>query len=157
MISYKWINLIRYSLVPVVVIIIFINFALNNEGTQVYVVGFFLLIVIVASIAINRKFSKSVANNPFLPPEVNIVNGLEGKAKLLSVTYMNMTVNKHPQYELKFLITIPDKEPYEATMRQHGTPLIIARLKEGAEFDVITDRDNPNIIEVPELKNYYKL
>jgi hypothetical protein len=157
MINYKWINLIRYSLVPVVVIIIFINFALNNQGTQVYVVGFFLMIVIVASIAINRKFSKSVANNPFLPPEVNIVDGIEGKAKLLTVRYLNMMVNRYPQYELKFLVTIPDKEPYETTMRQHGTPLIIARLKEGAEFDVIADKDNPHIIEVPELKNYYKL
>lgn len=157
MINYKWINLIRYSLIPVVVIIIFINYALNNHGIQVYVVGFFLLIVIAASILINRRFSRSVANNPFLPPEVNIVNGIEGKAKLLSATYLNMMVNRYPQYELKLLVTIPNKEPYETTMRQSGTPLIIARLKEGAEFDVIADRNNPNIIEVPELRKYYNL
>jgi hypothetical protein len=148
--------IMRYIIVPVPIIIFFIYHALTNKGFGVYVVGFFCLVIIVVYILFFSLF-KIPSFDIFLPPKKAILNGIEGTAKLISVTYLNELINKYPLYELKLLVSVPGKEPYEATRKQLGTPIIIIKLKAGAEFSVIADSADPNNLEIKELENYYKL
>jgi hypothetical protein len=92
-----------------------------------------------------------------MSPKNTILNGVEGKVKILSITYTRRWLNKYPEYELKLLVSLSGKEPYKTTMLKIGTPLMVIKLKEGAEFSVIADKDDPNNLEIKELEEYYTL
>jgi hypothetical protein len=161
----KQTTLFRYAVIPVAVLCFFIYFAFTEKGVVVYIVGFFCLVVIAASIAINKVAFKIPASSLFPPPPLSgpsseqhpILKGVDGTVRLLSVTYLNRRINRYPQYEIKLLVTIPGKEPYECSMAKVGTPLMIMKMKVGAEFPAIIDEFDPYNINVKELEEYYSL
>ncbi|MCX6244833.1 MAG: hypothetical protein NTU98_09025 [Bacteroidetes bacterium] len=160
----KQTTIFRYAVIPVAVLAIFIYFAFTEKGVVVYIVGFFCLLVIAASIAINKMAFKIPATTLF-PAHLSgpsseqhpIFKGVDGTVRLLSVIYLHRLINNYPQYEIKLLVTIPGKEPYECSMAKLGTPLMIMKMKVGAEFPAIIDEYDPYNINVKELEEYYSL
>ena len=151
-------DIIRYLAIPVPVLIFFTYYALTDKGVAVYIVGFFCLFVIAVSIAFNLIFFKIPASGIFIKnANPLILNPLEGKVKIVSVEYQHRLMNNYPLYDLKLLVSVPGKEPYETTLTKVGTPLMVIKLKVGAEYPVIADRDNPQNIEIKELEDYYSL
>jgi hypothetical protein len=77
-----------------------------------------------------------------------MTTGLVGQATIDSVTDTGVTVNDNPQVEFALTVTVPDREPYKATLTQVVSRLTIAGFQPGATVPVRVSPDDPQVLMI---------
>jgi protein-disulfide isomerase len=77
-----------------------------------------------------------------------MANGVVGQATIDSVTDTGVTVNENPQIALALTVTIPGKDPYQATLTQVVSRLAIAGFQPGSTVPVRVSPDDPQVLMI---------
>jgi hypothetical protein len=95
-------------------------------------VGLLLLAIGVSQVT-RRRFRTRV-----------LAEGLAGTAEITSVTQTRMQVNNQPIMVLRLTVTVPDRPPYEARVRQLIPFVLLVRAQPGKVVAVRIDPDKPD-------------
>ncbi len=149
----KSINIIRYLVIPVPLTLYFIYFCYSNKGPVIvnYIVGFIFAVIILLSVLFNIFFFKIGKSVRFVPETPKVLNGIKGNAKIKSVNYKKMKVNKYPVYDIVLDISIEGQSVYEITRTQLGTPVILTKLIIGKEYNAFIDTSDKYKVQIPDL------
>ena len=153
----KLINIFRYLILPVPLVLYFIYFAITNKGAiaGVIIVGFFFIIIIIVSIVFNLMFFKIPEIIKFAPESPTVVNGIPAKVKIKSITYTNRRYNKYPVYNLVLDVFVEGRVPYEIRRTQVGTPAIIIKMNVGNEYSAFVDAADNSRVQIDDLDKFY--
>jgi hypothetical protein len=77
-----------------------------------------------------------------------MASGIVGQATIDSISDTGMTVNENPEVELGLTVTIPGKDPYQATLKQVISRLTIASFQPGATVPVRVSPDDPQVLMI---------
>jgi hypothetical protein len=77
-----------------------------------------------------------------------MASGIVGQATIDSVTDTGVTINENPQIALGLTVTIPGKDPYQATLTQVVSRLAIAGFQPGSTVPVRVSPDDPQVLMI---------
>lgn len=77
-----------------------------------------------------------------------MATGVVGQATIDSVTDTGVTINENPQIALGLTVTVPGKDPYQATLTQVVSRLAIAGYQPGATVPVRVSPDDPQVLMI---------
>jgi len=77
-----------------------------------------------------------------------MTSGIVGQATIDSITDTGVTVNENPQVEFVLDVTLPDREPYKASLTQVVSRLAIAGFQPGATVPVRVSPDDPQVLMI---------
>ncbi|MGZ4400412.1 MAG: hypothetical protein ACXVYM_06035 [Gaiellaceae bacterium] len=77
-----------------------------------------------------------------------MTSGLVGQAMITALADTGVTVNENPQVRLSLTVTIPGREPYEATLTQIVSRLAIASFQPGSVVPVRVSPDDPQLLMI---------
>ena len=77
-----------------------------------------------------------------------MASGLVGQAKIDAINDTGVTVNDNPQVEFVLDVTLPDREPYKASLTQVVSRLAVAGFQPGATVPVRVSPDDPQVLMI---------
>ena len=77
-----------------------------------------------------------------------MTTGIVGQATVDSINDTGVTVNENPQVEFVLDVTLPDREPYKASLTQVVSRLAIAGFQPGATVPVRVSPDDPQVLMI---------
>jgi hypothetical protein len=77
-----------------------------------------------------------------------MANGIVGQATVEALNDTGVTVNDNPQVELVLNVTLPDREPYKASLTQVISRLTIGNFQPGATVPVRVSPDDPQVLMI---------
>ena len=74
-------------------------------------------------------------------------NGINGTAEILDAHQTQTFVNNNPEIEMKLLVTVPGKDPYNVTHKTVVAMVDLPKVQTGKKWYVLVDPKDPqNII-----------
>ena len=70
-------------------------------------------------------------------------NGINGTAEILSAHQTQTFVNNNPEIEMKLLVTVPGKEPYNVTYKTVVAMVDLSKVQPGEKWYVLVDPKDP--------------
>jgi hypothetical protein len=77
-----------------------------------------------------------------------MASGIVGQATIDAVNDTGVTVNDNPQIELALTVTVPGKDPYQASLTQVVSRLAIAGFQPGSTVPVRVSPDDPQVLMI---------
>jgi len=77
-----------------------------------------------------------------------MTTGIVGQATVDSINDTGVTVNDNPQVEFVLDVTLPDREPYKASLTQVVSRLAVAGFQPGATVPVRVSPDDPQVLMI---------
>jgi hypothetical protein len=77
-----------------------------------------------------------------------MATGLVGQATIDAVNDTGVTVNENPQIELALTVTVPGRDPYQASLTQVVSRIAIAGFQPGSTVPVRVSPDDPQVLMI---------
>jgi hypothetical protein len=77
-----------------------------------------------------------------------MTTGIVGQATIDAVNDTGVTVNDNPQIELALTVTVPGRDPYQASLTQVISRLTIASFQPGTTVPVHVSPDDPQVLMI---------
>jgi hypothetical protein len=77
-----------------------------------------------------------------------MATGLVGQATIDAVNDSGVTVNENPQIELALTVTVPGRDPYQASLTQVVSRIAIAGFQPGSTVPVRVSPDDPQVLMI---------
>lgn len=74
--------------------------------------------------------------------------GLVGQASIKALRDTGLQVNNQPRFEIDLDVTVPDRDPYPATITQVVALAVLPQFQIGATMPVHVDPDDPSILMI---------
>lgn len=77
-----------------------------------------------------------------------MTTGVVGQATIDSITDTGVTINENPEVAFGLTVTIPGRDPYQATLKQVISRLAVAGYQPGATVPVHVSPDDPQVLMI---------
>jgi hypothetical protein len=77
-----------------------------------------------------------------------MATGLVGQATIDAVNDSGVTINENPQIELALTVTVPGRDPYQASLTQVVSRIAIAGFQPGSTVPVRVSPDDPQVLMI---------
>ena len=74
--------------------------------------------------------------------------GLVGQGTIKAIHDTGMFVNNQPQFDIELDVTVPDRDPYTATIRQVVAMSVLPQFQPGAVMPVRVDPDDKDVLMI---------